>query len=55
MDGLYCNTAKVLTIENNSTAMYFDFKDEDNISRRQFIADRYMEISKKYRVRKGWP
>jgi hypothetical protein len=34
--------------------MYFDFKDVDNIPRRQFIADRYMQISKKD-YRKGWP
>jgi hypothetical protein len=27
--------------------VYFDFKDGENISRRQFIADRYMQISKK--------
>lgn len=40
----------MLAIENNSTAMYFDFKDEENISTRQFTVDRYIQIPKKERL-----
>lgn len=40
----------MLAIENNSPAMYFDFRDGENISRRQFIVDRYIQIPKKKRL-----
>ena len=40
----------MLAIENNSPAMYFDFRDGENISKRQFIVDRYIQIPKKERL-----
>jgi hypothetical protein len=48
--------AKVLAIENNSTARYIDFKDGDNISRRrQLTVDRYIQYQRKTDYRKGCP